>query len=168
MPIISFVKQNSNLKLFNWSGVLTEKQYYFQFMMKVMHYENEFRLLLCSITFPGYFISLTGARAMIVKASSSGAFKMASTFMPTVANVQVSHKTTSSKFSHILHSFEKFIKISINFEIVVLALHSGHPTQLVEISTNLKIDFHLFIYSWDCDKEFAFYFSLMWIFMPRR
>merc|ERR1712072_718053 len=48
-----------------------------------------------SVNYPGHFISLNGARGMVVKMSNSAAFKMSSTFTPVIAQVKIERRTTS-------------------------------------------------------------------------
>jgi len=48
-----------------------------------------------SINFAGYFISLNGARAQIVKMANTAAFKMSATFSPVIARVKITHQTSS-------------------------------------------------------------------------
>ena len=93
--------RHQNYKLYvmgNDNSALFKKDATFNVRYGLGASNGRFGISFESVNFPGYFISLNGARGQIMKMANTGAFKMASTFMPVVAQVKVTHKTTTSKY----------------------------------------------------------------------
>lgn len=90
--------RHKNYKLYadvNDKSALFKKDATFNVRYGLAATNGHFGISFESVNYPGHFISLNGARGMVVKMSNSAAFKMSSTFVPVIAHIKIEHRTTS-------------------------------------------------------------------------